>query len=306
MSLSKSILKKRRLETLIENKTSYTLKNAEMHLFETHTIAKQVLLSFNEPILAYMLEGKKVMHLNDLAAFNFLPGESIILPSNETMCIDFPEANMSKPTRCLAMAISEEKIKDTIAYLNENYSKTDDEWRFTNYNFHFTNDLAIQQIIYRLLYLFTEDHASKDLFADFMLKELIIRILQTETKKIYSDKALELSSSHRLAYILQYIRENLDRNLTIKELSNKIYMSESNFHRVFKNELNISPIDFINDERIKLATSLLQDSERKIKDIYMECGFNSLSYFTRRFKRKTQLSPKEYQFKVKQQKMIFE
>lgn len=306
MSFFQNSIKKRRLETLVENKTSYTLKNAEMHLFETHTIAEQVLLSFREPVLAYMLEGKKVMHLNNQTAFNFLPGESIILPSNELMCIDFPEANRSKPTRCLAMAISEEKIKDTISYLNENHPKIDDQWRFTDYNFHFTNDLAIQQIIHRLLYLFTENHASKDLFLDFMLKELIIRILQTETQKIYSEKALTLSSSHRLAYILHYIRQNLDQNLTIKELSTKAYMSESNFHRVFKNELNISPVDFINNERIKLATSLLRDSKRKIKDIYMECGFNSLSYFNRMFKRKKQLSPKEYQFKLKQQKMTFE
>lgn len=303
MPLSKNILKKRRLETLVENQTSYALKNAEMHIFETHTIAKEVLLKFDEPVLAYMLEGKKVMHLKDQIAFNFLPGESIILPSNELMCIDFPEAGMSNPTRCLAMAISEEKIRDTIVYLNENYPKIDDEWRFTDYNFHFTNDLAIQQIICRLLYLFTENHTSKDLFADFMLKELVVRILQTETKKSYSDRALTLGSSHRLAYILHYIRENLAQNLTIKELSNKIYMSESNFHRVFKSELNISPIDFINEERIKLATSLLQDSRRKIKDIYMECGFNSLSYFNRMFKRKKQISPKEYQFKINQQKM---
>lgn len=306
MSLSQHILKKRRLETLVENQTSYSLKNAEMHVFETHKVAEQILLRFDEPVLAYMLEGKKVMHLNDQTAFNFLPGESIVLPSNELMCIDFPEAKMSAPTRCLAMAISEEKIRSTINFLNENHAKIDKEWRFTDYNFHFTNDLAIQQIIYRLLYLFTENHASKDIFADFMLKELIIRILQTENQKIYSDKALALGNNHRLSYILNYIRQNLDQNLTIKTLSNKIYMSESNFHRVFKNELNISPIDFINNERIKLATSLLQDSKRKIKDIYMECGFNSLSYFIRMFKRKKQLSPKEYQFKIKQQKTTFE
>lgn len=72
-------------------------------------------------------------------------------------------------------------------------------------------------------------------------------------------------------------------------------MSESNFHRVFKNELGISPIDFLINERIKLATSLLHDPRNKIKDIYLQCGFNSLSYFTRLFKQKMQMSPKSYQ-----------
>lgn len=301
MSVVNRIINNRRLETLVENQTSYALNNAELHLFETHKEAEQVLLKFHQPVLASMLEGKKVMHLHDTTAFNFMPGESLILPPDELMCIDFPEARIDNPTRCLAMAISEDKIMETVNFLNERRAKVDDEWKFTDYNFHFTNDLAIQQIIHRLLFLFTEKHESKDLFADFMLRELIIRILQTETKKIYTEQAMQLSSSHRLAYVIQYIRQNLDKELSVKYLSKKSYMSESNFHRVFKNELNISPIDFINNERIKLATSLLQDPRKKIKDVYMECGFNSLSYFIRMFKRKEKISPKDYQTKVRQQ-----
>lgn len=301
MSLLNNILKNRRLETLVENQTSYNLNNAELHIFETHQEAESILLKFHQPVLASMLEGKKVMHLNDMTAFDFLPGESLILPPDELMCIDFPEAHLDNPTKCLAMAISEDKINKTVSYLNESRTKIDEEWKFTDYNFHFTNDIAIQQIIQRLMFLFTENHPSKDLFADFMLRELIIRILQTETKKIYTNKAMQLSSSHRLAYIIQYIRKNLDKTLTIKELSNKVYMSESNFHRVFKNELNISPVDFINNERIKFAASLLQNPRKKIKDVYMECGFNSLSYFIRMFKRKEHLSPKEYQMRAMQQ-----
>lgn len=39
-------------------------------------------------------------------------------------------------------------------------------------------------------------------------------------------------------------------------------------------------------ERIKLATSLLKDPRKKVKEVYMECGFNSLSYFIRTFRQK--------------------
>lgn len=68
-------------------------------------------------------------------------------------------------------------------------------------------------------------------------------------------------------------------------------MSDSNFFRVFKNEIGLSPVDFINTERIKLAVSLLQDPSRKVKDIYMECGFESRSYFNRVFKKLKNVSP---------------
>lgn len=218
------------------------------------------------------------------------------------MCIDFPEATSTMPTRCLAMSISEEKIRNIIQVLNEKNPRLEGkEWSFMDYNFHFTNELAIHQILQRLLFLFTEQHPSKDLFADFMLQELIIRLLQSENHKIYNEQAMTLQSSDRLAFTIQYIRNHLDQPLTIEDLSKKAYMSESNFHRVFKSEMGVSPIEFINNERIKLASSLLHNSQKKIKEIYMECGFNSLSYFIRLFKKKKQLSPKEYQMKLREQ-----
>lgn len=303
MHLPPSFYQNRKLESLVENQTTYGVKDAELHIFETHLEAERVLLTFHQPVLASMLEGKKVMHLKDRQAFDFLPGESLILPASEEMCIDFPEAQMNQPTRCLAMTISEELIQKTVNLLNEERAKLDHEWSFTDYNFHFTNDIAIHQILHRLIFLFTENHSSKDIFADFMLRELIIRILQTENQRIYAQKSLETPKNERLSFIINYIRKHLHEPMTIENLSKKVYMSSSHFHRVFKNELGISPIDFINNERIKLATSLLHNPRKKIKDIYMECGFNSLSYFIRMFKRKKEVSPKVYQEKLKEQKV---
>ncbi len=75
-------------------------------------------------------------------------------------------------------------------------------------------------------------------------------------------------------------------------------MSKSHFYRVFKNEVGVSPTDFINDERIGRAANMLKDPHRKIKEVYLECGFESRSYFNRLFKRKKQLSPGEFQLRA--------
>ncbi|NQX92259.1 MAG: helix-turn-helix transcriptional regulator, partial [Flavobacteriales bacterium] len=144
---------------------------------------------------------------------------------------------------------------------------------------------------------------SKDLFADFTLRELIIRILQTESKKIYTEKTKQLCSSHRLAFVVDYIRKHLHENISIKKLSDQACMSESNFHKVFKNEMGVSPIDFINEERIKLALSLLKDPSRKVNQIYLDCGFNSYSYFNRAFKKRIHMSPKAYQMQMNEHGM---
>ncbi|WP_224482884.1 AraC family transcriptional regulator [Robertkochia aurantiaca] len=296
MELPEGFFKNRKLEHLVENQTSYTLENAAMHIFETHKRAERVMLQFDEPVLASMIRGKKVMHLRDHNSFDFLPGESLILPSGEVMCIDFPEARQDDPTRCLAMAVSKEKIAKVIRLMNENMPMAEkQEWSMVDYNFHFTNDAGIYQILQRLLFLFAENHPSKDFFVNNMLQELIIRIMQTNTRKIYDEKALQLSSSNRMAFIVDHIRNNLHLSLSIEYLSEKACMSASNFYRVFKNELGLSPTDFINNERIKLAASLLKDPKVKVKEVFMRCGFENRSYFNRVFKRIKELSPGAYQ-----------
>jgi len=294
LKISEGFYNERKLQNLVENQTSIHLEQATMHIFETHSKAEQVLLKFDEPILASMLTGRKVMHLKNENNFDFLPGESLILPPKELMCIDFPEASLKTPTKCLAMGINENFILQTIQRMNEDMSKSNEEWAFTDYNFHFTNDQGIFQILQRLLFLFTENHPSKDLFVGMMLKELIIRILQTENLNKHTNQ-IDLVTSNRLTFIIQYINEHLSENLSIEKLANKAYMSESNFHRVFKNETGMSPIDYINTERIQLASRLLRDPKRKIKDVYSECGFESRSYFNRLFKRMIKTSPGEFQ-----------
>lgn len=293
----------RRLETLVENRTLHTLNNAELNIFETHQKAAQVMLQFHEPVLASMIRGKKIMHLQNTPSFGFLPGESVILPSNELMCIDFPEATEQNPTQCLALAFNEAKLQQAVNLLNERGLKQNGkEWSMTDYNYHFTNDIAINQILQRLIFIFTENHPSKDIFADMLLQELIIRILQTESKSIYLKKSYTQPNNDRISFVLNFIRENITEDLTIELLSEKAYMSESNFYRTFKHETGSSPIDFIIEERLKLAESLLRDPKMSVKEAFMASGFNSFSYFCRIFKKKKNLSPTEFKEKSNQLK----
>lgn len=299
LELSASHFENRRLERLVENQTTHTLNNAELNIFETHKQAYEVLLKFHEPVLASMIKGKKVMHLQGASAFGFLPGESVILPANELMCIDFPEANYNNPTQCLALALSEKKLQETVDLLNARGTKQNGkEWSMTDYNYHFTNDIAINHILQRLIFVFAENHPSKDIFADMLIQELVIRILQTESKSLYLKKSYTDSNNDRISFIIKFIRENITEDLSIDLLSEKAYMSESNFYRTFKHELGSSPNEFIIEERLKLAESLLKDPKISVKEAYLASGFNSFSYFCRIFKKKKNLSPTEFKEKA--------
>ncbi len=295
MELSSHFYHGRKLENLVENRTIHTLKQSELNIFETHKRAEQVHLQFKEPVLASMIKGKKIMHLNDKQPFGFLPGESVILPSNELMRIDFPEASEQAPTQCLALAFSDTKLSEIVRLMNEKSPKSDGkEWSMADYNFHFTNDIAITQILQRLIFIFTENHPSKDIFSDFLIQELVIRILQTENKNMLMRRSETDPNSERLSFVINYIRNNITEHLTVEHLSEQVYMSESNFYRIFKNEMGSSPNDYIIEERLKIAESLLKDPKNSIKEAYLASGFNSFSYFCRIFKKKKKISPSEY------------
>ncbi len=288
----------RKLEVHVENRTIYQLPKAEMNVYETHQQADMVELRFSAPVLAGMITGKKVMHLRD-NSFDFFPGESVIVPAGELMKIDFPEAGISNPTQCLALAIEPDFIGNIVQNLNDRNPRTstNQEWRFTDYNFHFNNDEAVNQIISRLIWLSVENNPAKHIFTELALSELIIRLMQTEARFLLTEHTQVYASQSRLAHIIQFIREHLSAQLTIHQLSQKACMSQTNFFRSFKNELGISPVDFINNERISAAKNLLKQAHVSIYDIAASCGFNNVSYFNKMFKRQTGLTPTEFRKK---------
>ncbi|MFC0264694.1 AraC family transcriptional regulator [Fontibacter flavus] len=286
------------LKTLVENRTTYTLHDCELNIFETHQEAKAVNLCFGDLVLTTMLKGKKVMHLFDKPGFDYLPGESVIVPPNEVMKIDFPEAKMDNPTQCIALSISKEMIENTFNLLNERLPNKEltKEWGLDLSYFHLINTNDLSEIINRFIKIGVKERSKeKDLIASFALKELLIRLTQTQAREMLEKTYITLAGSNRLAYIVDFIKENIRENFTLDQLSEKACMSKAHFSRTFKSELGLSPMEFILKERLKLARQYLKIGSYQIQEVCFMAGFNNITYFIRAFKSEFGMTPKVFQ-----------
>ena len=290
-----SLSKAENLQTLVENRTAYTLERCELNVFETYTQSFKVPLTFNDFVITSMLRGKKVMHLFDKQGFDYMPGQTVIVPPAVTMKIDFPEATDLNPTQCIALAIENEQIKKTISYLNEFFPKEDSnsKW-FLNYDeYHFYNNEEIAYLINKVIRICSEKSKEKDVLADLTLKELLVRIMQSQNLKTVND---EIATNHNpLAYVIGYIKANLNEKISIDSLSNKACMSKATFYRLFKRELGISPNDYILAEKMNKAKELLARPGNKIAAISYELGFSDSNYFIRAFKKIVGVTPGAFQ-----------
>jgi AraC-like DNA-binding protein len=282
--------------TLVENQLSFAIDQAELHLFETMQPAERFELQFDSPVIASMISGKKVMHLAKASPFEFVPGESVILRPGEKMEIDFPDASMVNATRCLALTMHPDQLQNTLDMLNEHHPKTEarDEWLFDYDHYHLMHDRSINETLTRLIYIFTEKNKAWKIFASNALQELLIRLMQTQARNLLINDYKKYESSNRLAYAIRYIQDNLHQPISIEKLCDKACMSKPHFFRSFKNEFGITPVEFINQQRIMYAKQLLSMPIRSITDACYSAGFNSLNYFVRVFKKMEGITPSDY------------
>ena len=93
----------------------------------------------------------------------------------------------------------------------------------------------------------------------------------------------------------EVIEEHLmNPDLGVVFLAEKLGMSHSSFYRRIKTVTGMTGIDFINEYRIFKAVQLFQSGETNVNSVCVKCGFNDIKSFRNAFKKKMQMSPRQY------------
>jgi len=93
---------------------------------------------------------------------------------------------------------------------------------------------------------------------------------------------------------IEYIAQHYPEDIEIDTLATLCSMSLSHFRRKFTSVTGMTPLRYLLMMRLRMAGVLLKQTERKISDIALEVGYNTLSSFNRHFKENYRMSPKDY------------
>jgi AraC-like DNA-binding protein len=91
--------------------------------------------------------------------------------------------------------------------------------------------------------------------------------------------------------VCTHLQHHFHEAITLKQVADLIYMSESNFCKFFKKATGTTFSDYVNDLRITEACHMLLYTDETISHIANACGFESLSYFNRVFLKKNKQTP---------------
>lgn len=143
-----------------------------------------------------------------------------------------------------------------------------------------------------------EAYESKCEFYELTIKsklyELFYVFFSKCFEKIDYDATLKNNTTKNIKAILDYISENYMNSITIEELSASVNLSKHYFMRFFKKYMGTTCIEYINDYRLNIATNMLLTTNAQITEIATSVGITNLSYFNRIFKKKYNMTPKEY------------
>ena len=130
-----------------------------------------------------------------------------------------------------------------------------------------------------------------------VLESYMTVIISKILRKMHPPTVREDAAGKMWQELSEYISKNLDKRLTLSELSRKCFYNPSYFSRVFKEKFGITLADYLQRERAQAAARLFSKNELSMQEIAERCGFSDKSALYRAFVKVYGVSPNEYRKK---------
>ena len=133
------------------------------------------------------------------------------------------------------------------------------------------------------------------LVIDYLVNIILLQLNNRSNTMLSIQDSRPMSTSVRLAK--NYIDYNYSKNITLKDLEEKAHVSKFHLSHLFKEEIGLSPINYLIQVRFYHAKTLLETTNFSILQISQLVGFNSVNSFSTIFKKHFNCTPKDYRHK---------
>ena len=154
----------------------------------------------------------------------------------------------------------------------------------------------VEAILNEALTEYQEKSAGYMLLCKALLLKLLVITGRAYSEDIKGPKTEKILNKYKSTILssLQYIDENFDKNISLRETAHKVNYSSSHFSYLFKAVTGQTFVEYLSRKRIEKAIELLNNTDMNITDISYEVGFNTISNFNKTFKEFTGQTPRGY------------
>lgn len=128
---------------------------------------------------------------------------------------------------------------------------------------------------------------------------MAVRALNNNDEILYNVPHKLKEDDHRFTMIKKFIEDNINGNITAKEIANYMHLSQKQVYRIVMKKTGRSIKDLIERAKLDRAKKLLKNTELSLKEIADELGFSSEYYFNQFFKREEGYPPGVYRKNIK-------
>ncbi len=130
---------------------------------------------------------------------------------------------------------------------------------------------------------------------EFLVCGAVISLLGTMIKYNQNTVApIKIPSSEYVKTCKEYVKMNLHNKVSVDDLCRCAGLEHSYLYRLFKKEINMSPVEYIINCKLEYAKNLLADTSLSVGDISSAVGYDDRFAFSKQFKKKYGLSPLKF------------
>ncbi len=159
-----------------------------------------------------------------------------------------------------------------------------------------SKDPQILNCITNIIEEYNKKQIGFELAVKSYIYQLIVLLLRNYISKILSKDEFEARcrALKRFDVVFNKIERDYREKMSLSELAGSVNVSPCHFCRTFKQLAGKTATDYINGVRLEKSILLLKQNNLNITEIALECGFDSVNYFSRLFRRNYHISPTEY------------